>query len=76
MTKKEAQERIEKLKETINRNRYQVHVLDKEEMPAEVLDSLKHELFLLEQQYPDLITSDSPTQRVAGKPLDKFGKIE
>ncbi len=76
MTKKEARERIEKLKETINRNRYQVHVLDKEEIPAEILDSLKHELFLLEQRYPDLITSDSPTQRVAGKPLDKFRKVE
>lgn len=76
MTKKEAQERIEKLRETINYHRYQVAVLDKEEMSAEVLDALKHELFLLEQQFPDLITPDSPTQRVAGKPLDKFGKVE
>jgi len=35
---------------------------------------LKHELYKLEQEYPDLITSDSPTQRVSGKALDKFRK--
>jgi DNA ligase (NAD+) len=75
MNNKETRERIKKLREIIDRYRYAYHVLDKEEVSSEALDSLKHELFLLEQQYPDLITPDSPTQRVAGKPLDKFGKI-
>jgi DNA ligase (NAD+) len=75
MEKQAAKERIKKLREVIDRHRYAYHVLDKEEISSEALDSLKHELFLLEQQYPDLITLDSPTQRIAGKPLDKFGKV-
>jgi DNA ligase (NAD+) len=75
MDKKEAKERIKKLRGVIDRYRYAYHVLDKEDISSEVLDSLKHELFILEQQYTDLITPDSPTQRIAGKPLDKFGKI-
>lgn len=74
MTKQAAKERIEKLKKEINHHRYLYHVLDKQEISDAALDSLKHELFLLEQQYPDLITPDSPTQRVGGKPLDEFKK--
>ncbi len=49
-------------------------MLNKQEISDSALDSLKHELFLLEQQYPDLITPDSPTQRVGGKPLKEFQK--
>ena len=45
-------------------------------MSEAAADSLKHELSQLEATYPDLITPDSPTQRVAGRPLDKFTKIE
>lgn len=75
MTKKETQERIKKLRETINRHRYEYHVLDKQSISDAALDSLKHELFLLEQTYPDLITPDSPTQRVGGEPLAKFQKV-
>ncbi|MBI4215372.1 MAG: NAD-dependent DNA ligase LigA, partial [Parcubacteria group bacterium] len=54
---------------------YQYHVLDKLEISEAVLDSLKHELYLLEQQYPEFITTDSPTQRVEGKVLEKFEKV-
>src|SRR4030042_4344265 len=75
MEKKEAKERIEKLKELIERYRYSYHVLDKSIVPDAVNDSLKHELQDIENEYPDLITSDSPTQRVGGKPLDKFTKV-
>ncbi|HBP00579.1 MAG: ligase protein [Candidatus Uhrbacteria bacterium GW2011_GWC2_41_11] len=75
MRKKEAQERMKKLKETIQYHRYLYHVLDKQEISEAALDSLKHELYLLEQQFPDLVTPDSPTQRVGGKPLEKFQKI-
>ena len=75
MTKEEAKERIEKLKETINKARYLYHVLDQSIMSDAALDSLKHELYELEQQYPELITPDSPTQRIGGKPLDKFKKV-
>jgi len=76
MDKEQARQRIEKLKKLINRNRYLYHVLDKQEISDSAFDSLKHELYKLEQAFPDLITSDSPTQRVAGKPLKEFKKIK
>jgi DNA ligase (NAD+) len=76
MNKREAKKRIEQLKKTIKKYRYQYHVLDKEEISEEALDSLKKELFDLENEFPELITPDSPTQRVGGKPLDKFEKYE
>ena len=75
MDKKTAKERIKHLIKTINRHRYLYHVLDKQEISDAALDSLKKELFDLEQQYPDLIVADSPTQRVAGKPLKEFQKV-
>ncbi|MEA3463700.1 MAG: NAD-dependent DNA ligase LigA [Patescibacteria group bacterium] len=75
MDKQQAKKRIEKLREEINHHRYLYHVLDKQEISDGALDSLKNELFKLEQAYPNLITLDSPTQRVAGKPLDKFKKV-
>jgi DNA ligase (NAD+) len=76
MNKQEAKKRIEKLRREINHHRYLYHVLDKIEISDAALDSLKNELEKLEQQYPDLITSDSPTQRVGGKALEKFRKVE
>ncbi len=75
MTEKEAALRIEKLKTEINNHRYNYHVYDKESITPAVLDSLKLELYHLENQYPQYISSDSPTQRVEGKPLDKFKKV-
>ncbi len=75
MTKEEAEKRIIKLRELINDYRYHYHVLDESIMSEAAADSLKHELSLLEAEYPELITPDSPTQRVAGKPLDKFTKV-
>ncbi len=75
MHKEEAKKRIAKLRETINHHRYLYHVRDREEISAEALDALKHELFLLEQEYPDLVSKDSPTQRIGGKPLGKFQKV-
>ena len=71
----EARERVEKLRELINDYRYHYHVLDESIMSEAAADSLKHELSLLEAKFPELITPDSPTQRVAGKPLDKFTKV-
>lgn len=73
--KSAAKARIEKLKELINEYRYHYHVLDESIMSEAAADSLKHELSQLEEQYPEFITPDSPTQRVAGKPLDKFQKV-
>ncbi len=75
MKKAEAAERIAKLRELIDDYRYHYHVLDESTMSEAAADSLKHELAELEKAFPDLITPDSPTQRVAGKPLDKFEKV-
>lgn len=75
MNKEEAKKRAEKLRQEINKYRYQYHVLDKLEISEAALDSLKKELYDLEAAYPDLITPDSPTQRVAGQALDKFEKV-
>lgn len=83
MTKQEAQklnkgqtkQRIDKLKTLINKYRYHRLVLDEPIIEESVEDSLKKELFDLEQEFPDLVTADSPTQRVAGKPLKKFEKF-
>ncbi len=76
MNKEEAKKRIEKLRKEIDHHRYLYHVLDKSEISDAAHDSLKHELDQLEQQYPDLITPDSPTQRVGGEPLKEFVKVK
>ncbi len=76
MDKKQAKERIEKLKKEIWKHNYAYHVLDKPEISDAAFDSLKNELEELEYKFPELITFDSPTQRVSGKPLDKFKKVQ
>src|SRR3989339_1054051 len=75
MIKQEAKVRIQKLRTEINHHRYLYHVLDKQEISDAALDSLKHELAELEKQYPKYASPDSPTQRIGGKPLDKFAKV-
>src|SRR4030042_886149 len=75
MTPQEAENRITKLKQLINHHRYLYHVLDRQEISESALDSLKHELYKLEQLFPQFITSDSPTQRVGGEPLKEFKKV-
>lgn len=67
--------RLKKLKETVEHHRYQYHVLDREEISPEALDSLKKELADIEAEYPELLTPDSPSQRVAGEPLPQFKKV-
>lgn len=76
MDKSQASDRIDKLRALISDYRYQYHVLDKSTMSEAAADSLKHELSQLEERYPDLITPDSPTQRVAGEPLPQFVSVE
>jgi DNA ligase (NAD+) len=75
MTQHQPKERIAKLRSLIDDYRYHYHVLDESIMSEAAADSLKHELAQLEEQYPQLITPDSPTQRVAGVALDKFAKV-
>ncbi len=72
----QAKRRVELLKKQINDYRYHYHVLDQSIMSEAAADSLKHELSQLEQQFPDLLSPDSPTQRVAGQPLKEFVKVE
>ena len=72
---KEVIERLTKLKEAIEKYRYEYHVLDRSSISEEALDSLKHELVEIETEYPELVTPDSPSQRVAGKPLPEFKKV-
>jgi DNA ligase (NAD+) len=71
----DAKKRAKKLRELINDYRYNYHVLNKSIMSEAAADSLKHELTQIEEQHPELITPDSPTQRVAGEPLPGFKQI-
>ena len=73
---KKAAARAAKLRELINDYRYHYHVLNKSIMSEAAADSLKHELTRIEEKYPDLITADSPTQRVAGEPLPGFKQVQ
>lgn len=72
---KDIVERVVKLREVINDYRYHYHVLNESTMSEAAADSLKHELSQLEEEYPSLITPDSPTQRVAGAVLGGFKKV-
>jgi len=75
LNKKAAEERVRQLKKTIGKYRYERLVLNKEGISPEAEDALKKELFDLEQEFPELITPDSPTQRVGGEPLKQFKKV-
>lgn len=71
----QATKRASLLRDQINEYRYQYHVLDKPDVTDQIYDSLTRELREIETQYPQLVTPDSPTQRVGGKPLDKFVSV-
>jgi DNA ligase (NAD+) len=75
MAMKDLHERAAHLRSTINHHRYLYHVLNQSEISEAALDSLKDELKKLERAHPELITPDSPTQRVAGEALPEFQKI-
>ena len=70
----EARERAGRLRKVIEKYRYAYHVEDRSLVSDSALDSLKKELFDLEEAYPELVTPDSPTQRIGGKPLESFKK--
>lgn len=76
MNKIQAAKRAEKLRELINDYRYKYHVLDESTMSEAAADSLKHELAELEKEYPDLITPDSPTQKIPGEIAKGFKKVQ
>ncbi len=73
---RDVRERYIRLKDSINAHRTAFHVHGREEISQEALDSLKKELVEIEKGYPVLVTSDSPSQRVAGGPLPGFKKVK
>ena len=72
----EARERIEKLRTQINHHNYRYHVLDSPEVSDAEYDELMKELRNLESERPELMTSDSPTQRVGASPVEAFGVVD
>lgn len=71
----DAERRIDELRSQIKRHDYRYYVLDDPELPDAEYDKLMVELRALESEYPDLITPDSPTQRVSGEPVASFGVV-
>jgi len=76
MVGSKTKQRINSLREEINSHNYSYYVLDNPEIPDSEYDRLLRELGELEKQYPELITADSPTQRVGATPLDSFSEIK
>ncbi|MBT7483245.1 NAD-dependent DNA ligase LigA [Candidatus Peregrinibacteria bacterium] len=74
MSHTQAEERINKLREEIRKRNYEYFVLDESNVSEAVRDSLKRELLELENQFPDLVTEDSPTRRVGSALSGKFAK--
>ncbi len=68
--------RIDSLRDQIRHHNYQYHVLDEPDVPDAEYDRLVRELQKLEAKHPELITSDSPTQRVGAEPIKAFGTVE
>jgi DNA ligase (NAD+) len=68
--------RIEKLRAEINRHNYLYHVLDSPEISDAEYDGLMRGLKKLEEEYPQFLTADSPTQRVGAAPVEAFGVVE
>ncbi len=76
MNKKQATQRVEELRKAIRRHDFLYYVRDSPEISDEAYDQLFRELTRLEEEYPGLLTEDSPTQRVAGEPLSTFETVE
>lgn len=72
----EIKKRIEQLRAEINHHNYRYYVLDSPEISDAEYDELMRELKQLEEQYPQFLTSDSPTQRIGAAPVEAFGVVE
>ncbi|OWZ84735.1 NAD-dependent DNA ligase LigA [Natranaerobius trueperi] len=75
MNKTDVVERIQKLREKLEHHNYRYYVLDDPEISDKEYDSLMNELIQLEESNPEMKSSDSPTQRVGGEPVDKFSRV-
>jgi DNA ligase (NAD+) len=76
MNKKQAEKKIKKLREEINHHNYKYYVENNPVISDYEFDQLLKDLEKLESEYPDLVTPDSPTQRVGEQPLDGFETVE
>ncbi|WP_201716778.1 NAD-dependent DNA ligase LigA [Rossellomorea arthrocnemi] len=76
MDRQSAEKRINELHERLNQYNYEYHVLDKPSVPDSEYDQLLRELIELEDQFPELKSADSPSQRVGGTILESFEKVE
>jgi DNA ligase (NAD+) len=70
------QQRLNELREAIRHHEEQYYIHNAPEISDEEFDRLLHELERLEAEHPDLVTADSPTQRVAGRPVEGFATVE
>src|SRR5438270_10696762 len=68
-------QRIEELQQEIRRHEHLYYVMDAQEISDQAFDKLTIELTRLESEHPELVTPDSPTQRVGGKPAEGFRKV-
>ena len=75
-TKAQAKKRASELRESLDYHSYRYHVLDYPEIADVEYDSLYRELLEIEEAWPDLVTLDSPTQRVGSTPSDLFAPVE
>ena len=75
-TQKDVRKRLDALRDEVNHHLYRYHVLDEPEISDAEYDRLFDELKALEEKHPDLITPDSPTQRVGAPPSDRFRKVQ
>src|ERR671925_839488 len=75
MERDEAQQLIEPLRQQLHYHNYRYHVLDDPEITDAEYDQLMRRLQELEAAFPDLVTPDSPTQRVGATPLEAFGTV-
>jgi DNA ligase (NAD+) len=75
MDRAQAKVRVERLRAEIERHDYNYYVLDAPTVPDAEYDRLMRELQELEHEFPDLVTAESPTQRVGGQPLDGFREV-
>jgi DNA ligase (NAD+) len=75
-TQKGVQQRIDELREQVDHHLHRYHVLDEPEISDADYDRLFDELKALEEEHPDLITPDSPTQRVGAPPSERFQKVQ
>lgn len=76
MNKEQAEKKIDALKELLNQYGHEYYVLDQPSVPDSEYDEKLQDLQKIEAEYPDLVTSDSPTQRVGGEPLRSFQKVQ